>query len=319
MQIRLTDLANILRAAGLTVIEVNGWQHRGRTTDGGWYTNGRPDHVMVHHTASQTTATNDVNYMTYNSPNRPVANLYIARTGEVHLMAAGPTNTNGSGRDTWGGGVADNNMNRHAIGIEIGNNGVGEQYPWVQQEAVLRTVAALCETYAIPTGKVRGHFEWAPDRKVDPRGPSRWTNGQYTKWNMEAFRYDVSTFVAPPPTPPSITYGVPAMNLYPAGGQRRLLDTRTLGDRAQVGQRINLTIPATATGPATLAFLSITAVDCLGDGYLADSAATSFSNFTNGTGAIASHVVLAVVNNQISFTVEQGRCHLLVDLQAVAN
>ena len=42
-------------------------------------------------------------------------------------------------------------------------------------------------------GYVRGHVEWAPDRKVDPAGPSRWATGNET-WDLDRFRADVEAF-----------------------------------------------------------------------------------------------------------------------------
>lgn len=217
---RLTNLADILRAEGLTVIEVDGWQTRGRGTDGGQYTSGRPTHVMMHHTASRTSAQNDVNYMTFNSSSRPIANLYIARDGVVWVMAAGPTNTNGSGGPL--DEVARDNMNRHAIGVEIGNAGTGEPYPDVQQDSALRTASACCRAYKIPSAKVRSHFEWAPGRKIDPAGPSRWTNGQNRQWDMGRFRADVQARLSTGPTPPPpVSQGVMDMylvNVLPSAG-----------------------------------------------------------------------------------------------------
>jgi N-acetylmuramoyl-L-alanine amidase len=196
---RLTDLAQVLRDAGLPVVEVSGWQTRGRGTDGGQYTNGRPDAVMVHHTASNTSAQNDVNYMTFNSSSRPIANLYIARDGAVWVMAAGPTNTNGSGGPL--ANVARDNMNRHAIGIEIGNTGTGQVYPDIQQDASLRAAAACCRAYGIPSSRVWAHFEWT-SRKIDPSGPARWSNNANRQWDMNRFRSDVQNLIAAP-TPPT--------------------------------------------------------------------------------------------------------------------
>ena len=135
------------------------------------------------------------------SPVRPVANLYTDRRGVVWVCAAGATNTNGQGRDTWGGGVPADSMNTYAIGNEIANTGTGEPYPIAQQSSVLRSTAALCTGYDIVTHHVRGHFEWAPTRKIDPSGPSQWATAG--KWNMDAFRHDVDLLLAPaPPQPP---------------------------------------------------------------------------------------------------------------------
>ena len=77
-------------------------------------------------------------------------------------------------------------MNSYAVAIEAGNNGVGEAWPKVQQDAYITLVAALCAAYGIPTADCRGHFEWT-DRKVDPAGNSAWASGG-ASWNMDAFR-----------------------------------------------------------------------------------------------------------------------------------
>jgi len=190
----LTDLAQVCRDAGLWVNEVDGWQSRARSSGG--YSDGRPTHVMVHHTASGPSSNGwpDVNYMCYGSENKPVANLYLDRYGVVYVMAAGATNTNGKG------GPIDNvpvdSMNSYAIGIEAGNDGIGEPWPHQQQAAYVLLVNALRFAYGIPTGHVRSHWEYAPDRKVDPAGPSQWSKpsggGSGNMWNMDAFRASVA-------------------------------------------------------------------------------------------------------------------------------
>jgi hypothetical protein len=185
----LTDLAFVVRAAGLDVIEMDGWQTRARSSGG--YSSGRPTHVMVHHTASGPSSDGwpDANYCTHGSDNRPVANLYLNRAGTVWVMAAGATNTNGQG------GPLDNvpadSMNSYAIGIEAGNNGTGEVWPVAQQDGYLWLCQALCATYAIPHSHVRSHAEWSPGRKIDPAGPSRWAPGG--TWPMHEFRDDLAT------------------------------------------------------------------------------------------------------------------------------
>jgi N-acetylmuramoyl-L-alanine amidase len=186
----LTDLATVCRNAGLLVQEEPGWQSRARSSGG--YNSGLPNHVMIHHTASGPSSDGqpDVSYMCYSADARPVANLYIARNGKVWVMAAGATNTNGSGHDPCGA-TPDDSMNSNAIGIEAGNNGTGEPWPDAQQRAYTTMVKALCKHYGIQTGRVHSHAEWAPSRKVDPAGPSRWASSG--TWNEDAFRSDVAT------------------------------------------------------------------------------------------------------------------------------
>ena len=195
----LTDLANVVRGAGLVVQEEPGWQTRARGSGG--YDSGRPNHIMVHHTASGPSSDGqpDVNYQCYGSDAKPVANLYLSRSGKVWIMAAGATNTNGTGTDPCGVTPMDS-MNSHAIGIEAGNNGVGEVWPQAQQDAYVKLVAALCNAYGIPTGRIHSHIEWAPGRKIDPAGPSQWPPiNSSQSWDMNAFRGDV--WLAPNPTP----------------------------------------------------------------------------------------------------------------------
>jgi hypothetical protein len=194
----LTDLADVCRATGLQVWEQEGWQSRARSSGG--YSDGRPDHVMVHHTASGPSADGwpDADYCSFTSDIRPVANLYLDRSGAVYVLAAGACNTNGSGCDPCGI-TADDDMNVHAIGIEAGNDGVGEPWPDAQQNAYVRLVDALCSAYLINPLCCHSHAEYAPTRKIDPAGPSRWAPEGGT-WPMDAFRYDLGTQV-PQPAP----------------------------------------------------------------------------------------------------------------------
>ena len=196
----LTDLASVVRGAGITVQEEPGWQTRSRSSGG--YDGGYPNHVMVHHTASNASSDgqSDVNYMVSGSENAPVANLYLSRSGKVWVMAAGATNTNGSGTCPHCG--TTDNMNSRAIGIECANNGVGEPYPTVQQDVYVKLVSTLCGHYGIANAAVIAHFEYAPSRKIDPAGQSRYATGS-NKWNMPAFRTDCAKGGGEPTPPPS--------------------------------------------------------------------------------------------------------------------
>ena len=230
---KLLNLADVCRSALLHVVEVPGWRTRGRSNNSG-YTPGLPTHVMVHHTATRpiTDGQRDVDYIVSNAPYPPVSNLYLDRDGTVWVCAAGPSNTNGKGSDWWGGGVPDNQMNTHAIGIEAANDGVGEPWPERQQLAYIELVAALCDLYDIPVGNVRAHHEWTT-RKIDPAGNSRWATGG-NKWDMNRFRGDVFRELAATspdrPAPPLTTEDEPDMfriryrdDSYPAGSYTGLI------------------------------------------------------------------------------------------------
>lgn len=241
----LTDLADVVRGAGLTVQEEPGWQTRSRSSGG--YDSGRPDHVMVHHTASNPGSDGqpDVDYMCYSSENRPVANLYLSRSGKVWVMAAGATNTNGQGADPCHV-VPDDSMNTHAVAVEAANNGTGEPWPAVQQDAYVALVNALCARYGIANGRIHAHFEWAPDRKIDPAGQSRYASGS-AMWNMTAFRSDVAAGGGPPPLEDSdmlvkfvVTDGkTPAAQYVSNGIWYRHLDNQTAVDCLSLFMGVN--------------------------------------------------------------------------------
>src|SRR5262245_5069827 len=164
----LTWLADELRAAGLAVVEYDGWQWRAKASGG--YSPGRPLCVMWHHTASSTTPENDCSYMIHGADAAPVANVLIARDGSVHVMAAGPTHTNRKGNSlTFSRGtVTADSMNSYAFGMELANAGTGDRYPAAQIDAAfvvsnivnahLGNVPADCST----------HEHYAPSRKIDP-------------------------------------------------------------------------------------------------------------------------------------------------------
>jgi hypothetical protein len=204
----LTDLADVCRAAGLAVVEVDGWQTRARGSGG--YDDDRPWCVMWHHTASDTTPANDVNYIVHGCPDAPVANLYLARDGAVHVCAAGATNTNGKGGPfpVSRGTVPVDSMNTHAIGIEAGNDGIGEPWPAEQIAAYFTLSRALTGAYGLAVTDLATHAEWAPGRKIDPatadavEGP--WQPSSINSsgtWNPDDVRAEAAR-IEPPPEPP---------------------------------------------------------------------------------------------------------------------
>ena len=182
----LHDLADVMRSTGYRVILVDGWEHRARGSGG--YNDGKPDHVMLHHTGSPPSSDGwpDANYCTFGDEDAPLCNLYLSRTAEIYICAAGATNTNGTGDCPH---LSPDTMNSSAIGIEA-NGGYGHPWPDIQQDAYLTLVTALCDAYNIPHDHVESHAEYAPSRKVDPAGESRWAHGSAT-WDEHAFRADL--------------------------------------------------------------------------------------------------------------------------------
>lgn len=164
----LVELAEVARDAGLDVIEVDGWENRARSSGG--YADTRPWAVMWHHTASQTSPENDVNYIVDGCPDAPVANLYLARDGIVWVCAGGATNTNGKGGPytVSRGTVPLDRMNEYAVSVEMANSGLGEPWPQVQIDAAFTLSLALTDWLGLQPTDALGHVHWTPGRKIDP-------------------------------------------------------------------------------------------------------------------------------------------------------
>jgi len=195
---RLTWLADVLRDAGLTVVEWPNWQSFGsrELDDDLWG-------IVVHHTASAPGSEEGRNALALRTRSAsgvppPRAHLLVARSGTVHVLSAMKANHAGSG--SWPG-VRDQ---AQLVGIEIDNNGLGsEVFPQHQAEAVLRACAAICAHQSWEANRVISHHEWAPARKPDPRGPvalypwggtGPWDSAD-DAWDMILFRADLTTLL----------------------------------------------------------------------------------------------------------------------------
>lgn len=151
----------LLTEFGVKTAQVPGWQTRGSES---FY----PKGVVCHHTASNanggdTPALKIVTYGRSDLPG-PLAQILLARSGTAHIVAAGRANHAGSG------GYHGLSGNSSVFGIEAENNGIGEPWPHIQLEAYSRICAALCWHMGRGAEWICGHKEWAPRRKIDPRG-----------------------------------------------------------------------------------------------------------------------------------------------------
>lgn len=166
----LRGIAHELRHKhGLEVKVVPGWRDRGR--DGTF----RPFAVFEHHTASAATAGNtpSLGIVTHGRgvPGTvdylpgPLANFVVGRSGLIVIVAAGRCNHAGEGGPLKG--IPKDSGNSYALGIEIENNGVGEEYPPEQKRASAILTAVLLERIEQPARYSIGHKEWTP-RKIDP-------------------------------------------------------------------------------------------------------------------------------------------------------
>lgn len=155
-------LPEVLRAAGLKVIEQPGWRQRGH---GDFKT---ITHVMWHHTAG---GGPDDWVWVQNGTNGlagPLSQLVLERDGTFRVIAAGVAWHAGVG--SWPG-LPTNNANWHCIGIEAVNNGRGQAWPEVQREAYRLGTAAILKRLGRGADGVVAHKEYAKIQgKIDPYG-----------------------------------------------------------------------------------------------------------------------------------------------------
>jgi N-acetylmuramoyl-L-alanine amidase-like protein/putative peptidoglycan binding protein len=163
MAFSLVWMPMVLRAAGLKVAVVDGWEERGLGDVG-------PTHgVLCHHTGGSKNGNMPSLQLLINGRpdlRGPLTQLGLGRDGTYYVVAAGRCNHAGQG--IWNG-IIDGN--RHFIGIEAENTGrVDDPWPDVQVDAYRRGVAALLKHAGLDAGCCAGHREYAlpQGRKPDP-------------------------------------------------------------------------------------------------------------------------------------------------------
>lgn len=163
---RVLWLPKVLRAAGLTVHEVPGWEARGSDSFG------PVRGITCHHTAGSKTSSDEGEIRTLlhgsTSAPPPIAQLYLSRTGHWHVIASGTCFHNRTG---WGGPNSGYG-NDALLGIEAQHSGAGEAWTDRQYDSYVRGVAALVRHEAsgwdVTVARVAGHKEHQPGAKSDP-------------------------------------------------------------------------------------------------------------------------------------------------------
>lgn len=180
---RLQWLPKVLRDAGLKVVEVEGWQTRGRGDIG------KVEFILCHHTATQQPGNAPSLWIVRDGRpdvSGPLSQLVLGRDGTVYVVAAGKANHAGKG--VWNKMTDVGNM--HSIGIEAENNGLSQikpkqGEPWTEKMMVAyaKLVAALLDYLNLGIDRCVGHKEYAPTRKIDP------------SFDMKAFRKRVAGYM----------------------------------------------------------------------------------------------------------------------------
>lgn len=169
-------LARDLRAAGFDVIEVSGWQTRGRPARTGGFA---PVGVNNHHTGASALLWSRAKRLEYarwmavtgraDLP-APLAHLALGPDGEVYVLAAGRANHAGKARAS--GTVASGDGNRLYIGIEWMLSGT-ETIPEVMYAAGARLNAFLLrEVLGTSVQTVTAHYATSVTGKWDIGDPN---------------------------------------------------------------------------------------------------------------------------------------------------
>lgn len=179
MAAAMTELAAILRDAGLAVREVPGWRDRGHGAMG------EVLGVLCHHTAGAPLGLYPSERIVVDGrPGLagPLAQLGLARDGTWIVIAAGQAWHAGTGSMPW---VPAGRGNTHLIGVEAESVGTRDDWTPEQRASYPRGVAALLRHLDLPPSRAIGHKEWAPSRKIDP-----------AFWDMNTFRADVARWLS---------------------------------------------------------------------------------------------------------------------------
>jgi N-acetyl-anhydromuramyl-L-alanine amidase AmpD len=151
------ELVEGMREAGLTVVEMPGWQSRGES--GPFSIRG----ILLHHDASGLHNDDVPNFMSQNGEKG--SQLWIKYTGEVYVLAAGLKWHAGSGRGFRN--IPEEDGNAYCIGIETDYSGFGPR-PEAIDVAIHQLTRVLVDYFGMdPQRDLALHKEYAPDRKID--------------------------------------------------------------------------------------------------------------------------------------------------------
>lgn len=171
-------LADVLRSAGLTVVEHPDWKTHDRSGD--W----TPRFGVVHATAAPISQADSTQIRVVRDGRSdlpgPIANAVIDRKGVWHVVGGGRCNSTLVGT----AGPFEGLGNTYALSTEGCNNNSTESWPDVQYTAYVRGWAAWCKRLGWTAAKLVGHKEHTPGHKTDPT------------FNMDRFRQDVTRVLA---------------------------------------------------------------------------------------------------------------------------
>lgn len=206
-------MAHDLLAAGLTVIETDGWEYRQRPNGGGPNYGG----VLGHHTAGPSTG--ELPSLRILRDGRsdlpgPICNVGLARSGAWYLIAAGVANHAGLGY--WQG----LRYNADMLGIEAENDGT-QPWPDAQLQSYIVGSAVLLRGLGRDESWWARHHEWRAE-KPDPHD----IDGDWMRAQIGAALAALDT---PPPPPDLSVYRRNTMDLSERPGDAKRVDLVIVG------------------------------------------------------------------------------------------
>ena len=198
MTLFLSNAGNILRDAGLNVIEMPGWQDRGES-DGPF----NPIAIMLHHDGMglgfNTNPNDDMNvpnYMSRNGVNG--APFWVRKDGVWVVLAAGRKWHAGIGNG-WKA-IPANQGNTYSAGVETDHT-TGNPWPKEQLDSIHVGCRALVKAYGWDAANCCGHKEYAPGRKTDPENFDMNAWRMYLSSSGSNAGQSAGPAVPPPPAP----------------------------------------------------------------------------------------------------------------------
>lgn len=176
----LTDLADVLRKAGLEVVELPGWKTRGRPASSGGFD---PVGNLWHHTGGASNTRDYAEWMAYTGRSdlpAPLCQVAVDRAGVCYVSAAGRANHAGSAKAS--GPVPAGDGNALYIGWECMNTG-SEGWSSAQYDAMVTAAAATSRHYGWTPAANRAHKETSVTGKWDPG-----------LLDMDKFRRDIANY-----------------------------------------------------------------------------------------------------------------------------
>lgn len=195
----LTDLADVLRNAGLRVVEIDGWKTRGRPPETGEFD---PRGILQHHTGARdadvTSTMDDHDYAvwlaTVGRPDLPppLCQISTGRDGTIYVCAAGRANHAGVAKAS--GPMPSGDGNALYIGNENQNTGT-EGWGSKQLAAMILADVAISKAYGFPADHTRAHWETSVTGKWDPGDPKGIPLGDKLVMDMDRFRAAVKATI----------------------------------------------------------------------------------------------------------------------------